>query len=236
MANDYFSFKQFTIHQGRSAFKVGTDAVILGAAADVSGADKILDIGTGTGIVAIMLAQRCKGHITAIEPDEGSFADAGLNVSDCPWNRRITLVNTSLGQYDPGETKFDLIVSNPPYFTGSLKGPDERKNASRHSDSLPQDEILIFSGKFLSEKGKLQVIMPYAEGNVFIATAATCGLFCSDILKIRPLPSSEIRRIVMTFERTRKKAAERFLTIEHGPRHEFTEEYKNLTRDFYLKF
>jgi tRNA1Val (adenine37-N6)-methyltransferase len=111
-----------------------------------------------------------------------------------------------------------------------------RKAVARHNDSLSSAEILEGVLKFMKEDGYLQLIMPYAEGNVFIAEAAGYGLFCNNILKIKPLPSGEIRRLILTFSKTQKKTIEKFLTIENGARHDFTEEYKNLTKEFYLKF
>jgi tRNA1Val (adenine37-N6)-methyltransferase len=236
MANNYFNFKQFSISQDKTAFKVGTDGVLLGACADIADVRSILDIGSGTGLIAIMLAQRCDGEITAIEPDEASFLQMCENVSRCPWHERIKTLQTTLQNFDQEEVKFDLIVTNPPYFVDSLQNPDPRKSAARHSDSLTPDEILNGVLKFMKEDGSLQLILPYIEGNIFIAEASKYGLYCNSILKIRPLPSSEIRRLILKFSKIRKKPVESFLTIEHGRRHEFTEEYINLTKDFYLKF
>ena len=236
MANNYFSFKQFTIYQDKSAFKVGTDGVLLGAGADVTGVKRILDIGSGTGLIAIMLAQRCDADIVAIEPDTESYRQACDNVKLCTWKSRIKVEHTDLQNYFPGNEKFDLIVSNPPYFTDSLKSPDPRKSAARHNDSLTSDEILTGVSRLLEDDGRVQLIMPYAEGNVFIAEAQNYGLYCNNILKIKPMPTSETRRLILTFSRQRLRTTETFLTIEHGKRHEFTKEYISLTEDFYLKF
>jgi tRNA1Val (adenine37-N6)-methyltransferase len=236
MANNYFSFKQFTVYQDKCAFKVGTDGVLLGASADVSGTRKILDIGTGTGLIALMLAQRCYAEISAIESDHDSFEQACSNVSQSKWHDRIKVVYAELQSYDPEDVRFDLIVTNPPYFTDSLKNPDMGKAATRHNVTLNNDELLKGVSRLMTEDGRLQVIMPYVEGNIFIAEAQEYGLYCSSILKIKPLPTSEIRRLILTFSGRKEKATEKFLTIEHGERHEFTEEYKKLTREFYLNF
>jgi len=236
MANNYFSFKQFTIDQERSAFKVGTDGVLLGACADISGVSTILDVGSGTGLISIMLAQRCDAEITAIEPDHESFLQASENVNRCKWHNRIKVEYTNLQNFIPTLNKFDLIVTNPPYFCDSLKNPDQRKSSSRHNNSLTTNEILKGVLKFMKDDGHLQLIMPYVEGNVFIAEAGKYGLFCNNILKIKPLPTSESRRLILTFSKFQKKTVEKFLTIEHGGRHIFTDEYINLTKDFYLKF
>lgn len=235
MPNDYFSFKQFTIRQDGCAFKVGTDGVLLGACADAAGAEKILDIGSGTGVIAIMLAQRSDSEIYALEPDEESFFRLTLNIELCKWRERIHGVNTDLQHYDPG-FRFGLIVSNPPWFINSVRNPDTRKSVARHNDTLTHEDLLHGVSRLLEEDGRFQVIMPFAEGNVFAAEAAAHRLYCNEILKIKPLPSSDIRRLVLTFSRLQTMTTEKFLTIEHGPRHEFTDEYKKLTRDFYLKF
>ncbi|HNW57276.1 MAG TPA: methyltransferase [Bacteroidales bacterium] len=234
MSNNYFSFKQFTIWQDKSAFKVGTDGVLLGAVTDVSGAKSILDIGSGTGLVAIMLAQRCEAEITAIEPDHESYLQAYSNARNCKWSNRIMVCETNLQDYCP-DVKFDLIVSNPPYFVDSMQNPDPRKSAARHNDSLNSDDLLKGISRLLSNDGKFQLIMPYVEGNIFIADAQKYGFYCNSILKIKPLPTAEIRRLILTFGRNRLKSMEKFLTIERGKRYDFTEDYINLTKDFYLK-
>lgn len=233
--NNYFNFKQFTVNQEKSAFKVGTDGVLLGAYIDVSGAESILDIGSGSGLVSLMLAQRCEADITAIEPDQDSYRQTCENSEHSPWRDRIKVIQTDLQNYYPGEGRFDLLVSNPPYFNESLKNPDPRKSAARHNDSLSSEELLKGVMRLINDNGRFQLILPYVEGNIFIAEAHLYGLYCNDILKIRPLPGAEIRRLILTFARERKVPAERFLTIEHG-RHEYTDDYINLTKEFYLKF
>lgn len=236
MANNYFSFKQFAINQEKSAFKVGTDGVLLGAVSDVAGVKRILEIGTGTGLIALMLAQRSDAEIVAIEPDYESYCQACENVNRSKWNSRISVINFDLQNWLPEGEKFDLIVTNPPYFTDSLKNPDLRKANARHNDSLTSEELLTGATRLLEEKGKFQLILPYVEGNIFIAEAINYGFYCNSILKIRPLPTAEIRRLILTFSRKKSIPAEKFLTIEKGERHEFTEEYINLTKEFYLKF
>ena len=235
MSNSYFNFKQFTINQDKAAFKVGTDGVLLGVCSAITGVGRILDIGSGTGVIAIILAQRSNARIVAIEPDYESFNQCCENVGNCRWKERIRVENTTLQDYQDGE-KFDLIVTNPPFFSDSLKNPDPRKSSARHNDSLSNDELLEHVSRLLAESGHFQLILPYAEGNIFIAEASLYGLYCNSILKIRPLPNSEIRRLILSFTRQKLKATEKFLTIENGKRHEFTEEYINLTKEFYLKF
>ena len=235
MANNYFNFKQFTINQEKAAFRVGTDGVLLGAYAHVRSAGRILDVGTGTGLIALMLAQRCDAEIVAIEPDHDSFLQSCENINSSRWSDRITVFESTMQDFNDIR-KFDLIVTNPPYFSDSIRNPDTRKAIARHNDTLTSDDILIHSSRLLTQQGQLQLIMPFSEGNIFIAEAVDYGFYCHDLLKIKPLPTSEIRRLIMAFGRERNRPAEKFLTIEHGKRHEFTEEYKKLTGEFYLHF
>jgi tRNA1Val (adenine37-N6)-methyltransferase len=236
MANSYFTFKEFTIYQDRCSFKVGTDGVLLGAVADAADRGKILDIGTGTGLIAIMLAQRSNADIVAIEPDRESFLQANHNISLCKWSNRIKIEQTDLQGFNMDGSKFDLIVTNPPFFNDSLRNPDTRKSSARHNDSLTTHELLENVSRLLDTEGVFQLILPYVEGNIFIAEASLYGFYCNSILKIRPLPTSDIRRMILSFSRTRQMPSEKFLTIERGKRYEFTEEYTSLTKDFYLKF
>ena len=236
MPNNYFEFKQFIICQDRCSFKVGTDGVLLGAAAGCEDRGKILDIGTGSGLIAIMMAQKSKAEITAIEPDRESFQQALENVENCRWKDRIRVLETDLQHFSEKNGTFDLIVTNPPFFSNSLTNPDQRKSYARHNFSLSTTDLLDGVQRLMTEEGSFQLIMPRVEGNILIAEASSYGLYCNSILKIRPLPTSEIKRLILTFSRFRLPVEEKFLTIEHGRRHDFTKEYKALTMDFYLKF
>lgn len=237
MANNYFKFKQFTISQDRTAFKVGTDGVLLGAAADLDGARNIIDIGTGTGLIAIMAAQRCDASVTAIESDRDSCLQACENVNGCKWYDRINVINSDFNKFwqDHG-TKYDVIISNPPWFRESLQNPDARKASSRHAVSLDAAGLLAGSARLLAVKGSLQVILPYAEGSLFIAEASGYGLFCSRIIKVKPNPAGPVKRLILKLEREKRPVFEKFITIETGIRHHYTEEYKELMKDYYLKF
>lgn len=236
MSNNYFIFKQFTVNQEKSAFKVGTDGVLLGASAEVEGKTNILDVGTGTGLIALMLAQRSTALITAIEPDMDSFLQASENIRQSKWADKIYIENCTLQDFDSKVKDYDLIVTNPPYFIDSLKNPDPSKSASRHNDNLTHYDILEGADRMLSDDGDLQLILPYEEGQLFLSVAVEMGFFPNDILNIRPGPGYEIKRLILRLSRKEKHFSERFLTIEKGKRHDFTEEYIALTKDFYLKF
>jgi tRNA1Val (adenine37-N6)-methyltransferase len=237
MANNYFSFKEFTINQDKTIFKVGTDGVLLGACADITEGKRILDVGTGTGLIALMVAQRTAAGIVAIEPEINSYNEACENVRNSEWQNRISVENVDFQRYSSEQTqKFDIIISNPPYFRDTLKNPDRDKSATRHSDSLTFSDILFGANHLLNPKGNLQIILPYAEGTLFIAEASQSGLYCNRIIKIKPVPAGNIIRLILKFERVKKPLLEKFLTIETGTRHRYTEEYKEITKDFYLKF
>lgn len=235
MGNNFFRFRQFTVSQDKAVFKVGTDGVLLGAIADMPDTGRILDIGTGTGLIALMAAQRTGCSILAIEPDHNSFLQAKENIKAAKWAGRISVRECTFEKYFQENTDlFDLIISNPPYFRNSLKNQDPSKTMTRHADSLTALQILMGSVKLLSENGSLEVIMPYTEGTVFIAEAAEWGLFCNRIIKVRGTPGGEIKRLIMKFERAKKPLYEKFITIETGIRHQYTKEYQEVTKDFYL--
>lgn len=237
VSDSYFRFKQFTINQAKSVFKVGTDGVLLGACAELYGAQRILDVGTGTGLIAIMVAQRSEAKIVALEPEINSFNEACENAAGSKWSDRISILNTGIQNYRPVDNLlYDIIITNPPYFKNSLRNPDTRKSLTRHDDSLSSSELLEGTTRLLSDSGSLQLILPYTEGTLFIAEASTYELFCNRIIKVKPKPSGEIIRLIMKFERRRRSLYEKFLTIETGIRHNYTEEYREIMREFYLNF
>ncbi|MGM0667784.1 MAG: tRNA1(Val) (adenine(37)-N6)-methyltransferase [Bacteroidota bacterium] len=231
---DYFDFKQFRVYQHKAAFKTGTDGVLLGAWADASSANRVLDIGTGSGLIALMIAQRTDAAIVGIEPDILSCGQARENVEISPWKDRIEIVNKRLQDYSPGD-KFDLIVSNPPFFRQSLTGSDQRRANARHDYNLSGAELVRGVCRLLAPAGKFCLILPYAEAAIFIAEAAETGLFCNKILKVKPMPSSPVKRMLMEFAAVKSELQQSFLTIERE-RHRYTDEYKKLTADYYLYF
>lgn len=236
MSNDYFQFKQFTVRHDRCAFKVGTDGVLLGAIADIRGRSRILDVGSGSGLIAMMLAQRSDAALVAIEPHGESYLQACENINDCLWAGRIRVVNCPLQDFYPSDAGFDLIVSNPPFFISSLRNPDPAKSLSRHNDTLTHQDLLEGSIRLLTGDGLLQVILPVAEGRKFIEMAPEYELYCCRITHVSPTPSSGPKRMVMAFSRHKTPVSESNLTIETGKRHEYTPEFVELIREFYLKF
>ena len=238
MANSYFKFKQFTIEQNQAAMKVGTDGVLLGAWCNCLKAKKILDVGTGTGLIALMCAQRnIDAKIDAVEIDEKAYQQAMLNVSNSPWKQRIVLVNESFQNYtNQGEIKYDLVVSNPPFFNNSLKNDCHQKSMARHTDTLGYDELVSGVIKILDNEGKFSVILPSDVKDEFTIIAKRKGLFINRILHVRPTPSKAEKRVLLEFGLNSNELEENTMILEEFGRHGYSEYYKELTKDFYLKF
>lgn len=238
MANESFCFKQFSVKHDKCAMKVGTDAVLLGAWALTDNSEKILDIGTGTGVIALMLAQKCTATIDAIDIDESACNQAKENIHNSKWENRISVHHTSLQKFSENNpVKYDLIISNPPYFIDSSKANDVERTNARHADMLPHEELLNGVLKLISDKGKFHVILPLKEGELLRDMAEEKKLYLSKLTRVRTrADKSTEKRCLMQFELTRKTFAEDLLTIELDERHNYTEEYKALTKDYYLAF
>jgi tRNA1Val (adenine37-N6)-methyltransferase len=217
--------------------KVGTDGVLLGAWADVSGAERILDIGTGTGLIALMLAQRSNAEIDAIEINKEAAFEAKQNAGNSPWQARIHIFNESFQEFvSRSDQKYDLIVCNPPYFNRSKKAPDSLRSLARHDDSLPGHELIHGAGKLLSDKGIFSVILPFTGSEKFIKLASEFQLYPAKVLKIRPVSNKEINRLIIELVKTQSQTETSEITIETDKRHRYSEEFVLLTRDFYLNF
>jgi tRNA1Val (adenine37-N6)-methyltransferase len=230
-----FHFKQFSVRHDRSGMKIGTDGVLLGAWTNVTGGTHILDIGAGTGVIALMLAQRTHPtvKIEAIEIDEHAFADAAENFASSPWHERLKLYHESIHNFASTST-FDLIVSNPPFFQNSFKPPDPKRGVARHTENLNFESLLKTTEKLLSADGRLSVILPFTEGLQFISLADQTGFYCSRKWSFRTRKEKPVERLLMEFSRHETGIEEgEILLLEYGE--SWSEEYKNLTRDFYLK-
>ncbi|MGK7923162.1 MAG: tRNA1(Val) (adenine(37)-N6)-methyltransferase [Trichodesmium sp.] len=240
MGGNQFRFKQFTILQDRCAMKVGTDGTLLGTWVDVSGAAKILDIGTGTGLIALMLAQRSLNQsgtvIDAVEIDRNSYLQARENVERSPWSDRVNIENYSIQKYaDICQKRYDLIVSNPPFFENAYKAANQARNVARHTDFLSQVDLLQAAIKLLSQTGKLAVIYPVEQAESFQAKAEYLGLFCQRKLYIKPMPEIPTKRILMELSKNQLTCQENTLTIE-AKQYVYTPEFISLIKDFYLKY
>lgn len=238
MPGTSFAFKQFIIKQDKCAMKVGTDAVLLGAWVFPNGSKQILDIGTGTGVVALMLAQKTEAHIDAIDIDKNAFNQASENVSESKFSNQISVIHSPLQQYcKEVNKKYNLIVTNPPYFEQSLKSSDEQRSYARHADVLPFEELIDGVIKLLDPKGKFCLILPTLEAEKFRALAQKRGLFLSKLLRVKSKVNKDTdKRHLMQFEFTPTEFSEKTIAIEQDERHQYTDDYKQLTRDYYLNF
>jgi len=236
MGAPFFSFKHFTVYHDKCAMKVGTDGVLLGAWADVRNAANILDIGTGSGLIALMLAQRSKAIITAIDIDENAVIQAKINVENSKWNDRIQLIEADLNTFcNTTKQQFDLIVSNPPYFKNSLETPDLSRTMARHASANFHHEIIFSAKKLLTDNGRLCLILPVNEGNDCIIFAQNNGLFCSKKVLVFPKPNSLAKRLLIEFSKQETTCYESEITIESEARHYYSDEFCALVKDFYLK-
>ena len=236
MSQPYFQFKQFTVWHDKCAMKVGTDGVLLGAWTPVKSSVRILDIGTGTGLVALMLAQRSTASITALEIDEVAAAQATENINRSPWKNRIEVIQQDFKHYSSknGISKFDTIVSNPPYFNASSKCSDEQRNKARHNDSLTYEELLAGVSGLLSQEGAFTIVIPMDVGEQIKTLAHKYGLYPSRQLFIITKPGGTPKRTLISFRFTKQTCETEELLTETS-RHQYSEKYIELTQDFYLK-
>ncbi|MDD2954039.1 MAG: methyltransferase [Parabacteroides sp.] len=236
MANPYFQFKSFTVWHDKCAMKVGTDGVLLGAWAKTESCQRILDVGTGTGLIALMLAQRGTAILDAIDIDSDACSQARENIAKSPFANRIQVYRTPLSEYTPDEgINYDLIVSNPPYFIDSLKCPDTKRSLARHTDTLPLPDLLRDSRKLLAPEGNIALILPFEQRESLIDLAREESLFPSRETHVSPVPDASPKRLLI--ELSAKPVAEpelSYLTLEIE-RHRYTDEFTALAKDFYLK-
>lgn len=233
-----FQFKKFSIEQDRCAMKVGTDGVLLGAWTPLENNPfSILDIGTGTGIIALMLAQRSHAEqIDALEIDEDAYEQATDNFENSPWNDRLFCFHAGLDEFvEEPEDEYDLIVSNPPFYAEDYKSSNDQRDLARFQDAMPFEDLIEAAALLLSENGIFSVIIPFKEEEKFLALANEHELYPLKITHVKGTPTSEIKRSLLAFSRNENL---NFLVDEliiETARHIYTPEYIALTKDFYLK-
>lgn len=232
-----FKFKQFTIQQDRCAMKIGTDGVLLGAWVSLeNNPESVLDIGAGTGIISLQLAQRSFAEtIEAIEIDEDAFEQSVENFEASPWGDRLFCYHASAQEFaSEVEEEYDLIISNPPFYSDDYKSNDKARNTARFTDTLPFKDLAIFAFQFLSEKGIFALILPRKEEENFISIASEVGLFPKRICRVKGTMTSEVKRSLLEFSFKKNTVKIEELVIEIS-RHNYTKEYIDLVKDFYLK-
>jgi tRNA1Val (adenine37-N6)-methyltransferase len=229
-----FTFKQFIIEQDQCTMKIGTDAVLLGAWADVQNATSILDIGAGTGIIAIMSAQRnAEARVVAVEIEASACQQARENMASTHWSSRLSVVQSSIQEYAQEATHgFDAIISNPPFFTGGTFSHNQDRNNVRHTIKLPNGDLLLAARKLLNPNGKFSVILPYIEGLRFVEMAKNYHLFCTRITEVMPKPDKGVERLLLEFGHIEKPIVKDILVLKQE--NEFSEEYVQLAGAFYL--
>lgn len=213
--------------------KVGTDAVLLGSWVRTGAERFILDIGTGSGILALMLAQRSTAYIDAIDVDEGAYRQARENFLISPWFQRLNVEQTSLQAFaESADRRYDLIVSNPPYFNSS-KPAEGARTTARHAETLPFPELVAGVRKLLTPRGRCCVILPVKEGMEFMDIAQSRGLFCHRLTRVRTVADKPEKRLLMEFNQTFGLLTEDEIIIQKDD-HTYTEEYIDLTREYYI--
>lgn len=231
---DLFRFKRFSVRNEQSALKVGTDAVLLGALMRISPSDeRALDIGTGTGVIALMAAQRSDSLIIdAIDIDTPSFEEASYNFSQSLWSARLNAYRADLRQFQPSQ-HYDLIFSNPPFYDNSLRNPDAREARARHDESLSFADILSFASRHLSTRGRLALIVPADRLKSLLRTAGSFGLFPCNIVMIKTTARKEAKRAVieLSFSKLDSYQEEILVLMDGASR---SVEYRKLTEDFYI--
>ncbi|MFI5135174.1 MAG: tRNA1(Val) (adenine(37)-N6)-methyltransferase [Chitinophagales bacterium] len=248
--NNYFQFKQFRIDQDRCAMKVTTDACVLGAWVSPPEHGKILDIGTGTGLLSLMLAQRTHSMIYAIEKDAQSFLQAKKNFEESQWRDRIKVFHDDVRNFlqedsilNPSplekvpkadEVKYDFIICNPPFFQNQLRSPSAEKNLARHDVALDESSLLQAVTNLLSPQGKFAVLLPYEQSKDFVRKAQLCNLFPERQLLIRNKPHNPFIRIIVIFTRNSPSKIETEILSVKNESNEYSDFFQKLLREFYL--
>lgn len=231
-----FHCKQFTVRHDQCAMKIGTDAILLGAWAAAVEPKRILDIGTGSGIIALMLAQRFPAaNVDAVEINSAACEQAYCNFAAAPFSDRLTLTHSSVQDFHPND-QYDLVVCNPPWFQKSFKPPDAARTMARHSDSLSLEELGTSASRLLSPGGALNVILPVEQALTFTAIATENELHCHRMCEVRPTPTSTPKRQLLEFSNhpPEQGACAQEIVIE-VTRHHYSEAYSQLAKEFLLK-
>lgn len=235
--NKPFKFKQFTVYQDQCAMKIGTDGVLLGAWTSIAHDPfSILDIGSGTGILSLMLAQRSQAQvIEALEIDDQAYEQCVDNFEQSPWNDRLFCYHASLEEFaEDIEDTYDLIVCNPPFYAETFKTENSQRDLARFQDAMPFQHLLECTVALLSENGLFSVIIPFAEEEHFVAMASEFSLVPKRITHVKGTSTTAIKRSLLEFSYSKSKLEISELIIETA-RHNYTEDYIHLTKDFYLK-
>ena len=216
--------------------KVNTDGVLLGAWTKLSGVKTVLDISTGTGLISLMIAQRSNTNITGIEIEKNAADEAAQNVKNSKWSNRISIQHSSFQDFVASfQNKFDVIVSNPPFFSNGVKNTNPHLSIARHNHMLPFKDIIEGAKKLLNENGKLSLILPAGSTKEFIEKALFKNLFLTRLTEVKPFPDTKPNRCLMEFGKLQVVLQKTVMSVFDETRKDYSEEFKILARDFYLK-
>ena len=233
-----FKFKQFIVNQDKSAMKVGTDSVLLGAWCPINNnPNSVLDIGAGTGILSLILAQRTSAEqIDAIEIDESAHEECVENFETSPWSDRLFCYHAGLDEFiDEPEDQYDIIISNPPFYSEDFKTDNSQRDLARFQDAMPFEDLVEAADLLLSENGIFAVIIPFKEEERFMDLCVEVELFPVKVTRVRGSHTTPIVRSLLAFKRYELSVLEADELVIEINRHEYTDNYINLTKDFYLK-
>ena len=233
--DQYFHFKGFSVRHDRSSMKVGTDAVLLGLLASCPEYGKMLEVGSGCGVISLIMAERSQGEFIAIDPDEQSLLDTKENFTSSKWHDRLECKQETIQQLAQTSTQqYNFIFSNPPYFNKCLKGPNETRNRARHTDTLPFDQFASSTSKLLAPGGIVSVILPSDQKASFVCEMNKVGLGLSRSIDIIPVEGRTPIRVIMEFSYDTPQIEYQQLTLRNR-NGEITEEYKSLGNNWYLR-
>lgn len=237
MAEPYFQFKKFRVYHSAGGFKVGTDGVLLGAWTPVNNGDRVLDIGTGTGLISLMLSQRAEVTIDAVEINPIAAEQAKRNVQRSPFTD-IKVLNIDVAQFVTKAKQYDLVVCNPPFFSNAKAPKDKSLHLAKHTVSLKPVDLFGYADQFLCEGGRFAVIFPKTEYDTFCSAAKSHGFYPKEVLDVYPQPDYPEIRLMVNFTKTELPKPDRrdFCIARSNQRHDYTSEYKELTKDFFLRF
>lgn len=235
MANDYFQFRQFTVHQDRCAMKVGTDGVLLGAWAKApQNCQRVLDIGTGTGLIALMMAQRLPdAHVWAVDIDSEAVGQALLNVEQSPFASRITVEMADINLWNIGQS-FDLIVCNPPFFSQSLVSPDRQRSLARHTIGLSLGQLAEHINRLMSDTGYCSLIIPTDQLPVMQQDIVLQNMFITRVCKVKTMPHKQAKRCLLEIRKQPENIVDFEEQMINLSLHQHSEWYSVLMNDFYL--
>lgn len=232
-----FFFKKFAMFHHRSTMRIGTDAVLFAQWVDVKPSDVVLDIGTGSGIIPMILSQKGVGRVDAIELDADSYEEARLNFSISVWNEKLNVINADIRNFaGEADEKYDLIVSNPPYYSSDVKPIKEKKVMARHVSTLSFKDLLLSAKKMMKDDARFAVVLPYYESRLFIKETENAGLYLQKEFLISPIEGKEPNRVNMQFRLSKNDDVVTELFTIRNKDYSYTEQYKSFLRDYYLDF